>query len=281
MTRPATVLRALALAAALLPAVRPSAAAQVIWQGRSGGFDVTWSTDDVSARRVGDGRLVLSLKRRFEKEWGGPRDPEENEVREVAESVRVLSVVGSVLSVEEAWYCDCGGAHPISHTRFVAYDLARSRPDSLHEVAVTELVPEAPLLRALTSDRVIRAAMDSAGVGQVRSLAALLDTAQWQGVYVEMPGDENDCTYNMSDGFPRHFAFHHVENGQLAIRFSLSHDVELCRGSMVQVGVTVPVPPRLQSALTAADQRTAGFLMKDSRRIAGDRRTSLEWVAKQ
>jgi hypothetical protein len=281
MTRFSTLLRPLALAAALLLFVVPDAEAQAIWRGRSAGFDVTWGADDVSARRVSDGRLVFSLKRRFEKEWTGPRDPDDNEVREVGQSFRVLSLVGSVISLEDVWYCDCGGAHPISYSRFVAYDLARSTADSLHPARITDLVPEAPLLRALTSDRVIRAVMDSAEVREARSLAALLDAAQWEGVHVETPGEENDCTFNLSDGFPTHFAFHHVENGQLAIRFSLSHDVEICRGRMVQVGVLVPVPPRLQSALTAADGRTTGYLMKDVRRIAGERWTHLNWPPEQ
>lgn len=281
MTRLAAILRPLALAAALLLSVAPDAGAQVIWRGRSAGFDVTWSADDVSARRVSDGRLVFSLKRQFEKEWARPREPDENEVREVSQAFRVLSLVGSVISLEDVWYCDCGGAHPISYSRFVAYDLARSTADSLHPARITDLVPEAPLLRALTADRVIRAVMDSAEVREVRSLAALLDTAQWQGVDVEMPGDENACAFNMSDSFPAQFAFHHVENGRLAIRFSLSHDVEICRGRMVQVGVLVPVPPRLRPALTAADGRAAGYLMKDVRRIAGDRWTHLGWPEEQ
>jgi len=273
----APLLRSLALASALLLALAADAAAQVIWRGRSGGFDITWSEDDVTARRVSDGAPVLSLRRQFAKEWDRPRGEDENEVREVYQAFRVLSVVGSVVSLEEAWYCDCGGAHPIAYAGFVAYDLARSTVDRPDTASISRLVDEAPLVRALSADRVIRAALDSAGVREVDTLAALLDTAQWIGVNVETPHLGDDCWYSMSDGFPGHFALHHVEGDRVAVRFSLSHDVEICRGRMVQVGVLVPIPPRLRSALTAAEGRTAGFLMKDLERLAFDRWTTFEW----
>jgi len=271
----AMLLRSLALATALL-AFAADAAAQVIWRGRSGGFDITWSEDDVSARRVSDGAPVLSLRRRFAKEWDGPRGEDENEVREVYQAFRVPSVVGSVISLEEAWYCDCGGAHPIAYAGFVAYDLAESTPDAPDTASVTRLVDEPPLVRALSADRVVRAALDSAGVREVGTLAALLDTAQWIGVEVDTP-IERDCWFAMGSGFPGHFALHHVEGDLVAVRFSLSHDVEICRGRMAQVGVLVPVPPRLRSDLAAAEGRTAGFLMKDARRLFMDRWTTFTW----
>jgi hypothetical protein len=270
------LLRSLALASTLLIALAADIAAQVIWRGRSGGFDITWSEDDVTARRVSDGAMVLSLRRQFAKEWDRPRGEDENEVREVYQAFRVLSVVGSVVSLEEAWYCDCGGAHPIAYAGFVAYDLARSTPDRPDTASVTRLVDEAPLVRALSADRVVRAALDSAGVREVGTLAALLDTARWIGVEVDKP-HEQDCWFAMGDGFPGHFALHHVEGDRVAIRFSLSHDVEICRGRMVQVGVLVPIPSRLRADLAAAEGRTAGFLMKDVRGFAMDRWTTFTW----
>jgi hypothetical protein len=281
MIRPAPLLRSLALAAALLAALAADAAAQTIWRGRSGGFDITWSVDDVAARRVSDGALVLSLKRRFEKEWDRPRGEDENEVRDVYQAFRALSVVGSVISLEEAWYCDCGGAHPIAYAGFVAYDLARSTLDAPDTASITRLVDEAPLVRALSADRVIRAVLDSAEVREAGTLAALLDSVQWIGVPVETPLEAQECWYSMSDGFPGHFALHHLEGDQVAVRFSMSHDVELCRGRMIQVGVLVPVPPRLRSDLAAAEGRTAGFLMKDARGIARDRWTTFKWEPKR
>jgi hypothetical protein len=250
--RPSRALRPLALALALVPAAHAAAGAQVIWRGRSGGFDITWDTSDVSARRVGDGRLVFSLKQAFDAERAGRTGDDDPPIREEMVTYRLLSVVGSIVSLEQYWYCDCGGAHPISG-------------------------------RALTADRLIRGVMDSVDVRTARSLAALVDTLKYQGTFVATPDDDEqgmECSYSVGESFPSDFALHHVENGQLAIRFSLSHSVEICRGRMVQVGVLVPVPPRLQPALMAADARRSGYLMKDVRRIAGDRETRIEWEAK-
>jgi hypothetical protein len=248
-----------------------AAAQQVIWRGRSAGYDVTWSDRDISARRTSDGAVVFSARRIADGEWREMQsDPDEEvPVREYERRYRLLSVVGSILSLEEATYCDCGGAHPISWTRFVSYDVARGTVVRPHPVAATEIVPEAALLRALTADRLIRQAMASAHVRGFASLHALTEALRtWE---VQPP--DNECTFAVGEEFPTEFAFHHLENGQVAFRFSLSHAVEVCRGMMIQVGVLVPALPRWSASFDAAGARRAGYLMKDLASIARDRRT--------
>lgn len=254
---------------------RGAEAQQVIWRGRSGGYDVTWSERDISARRVADGRLVFSVRAMADREWGNLRsdDDEEVQVREYEARYRLLSVVGSVVSLEEATYCDCGGVHPILSTRFVAYDLARGTVARPHAVSAAEIAPEAALLRALAADRLIRQAMDSAHVRAFPSLAALAKGLQLH----EIQPAQAECTFGVGEEFPSELALHHLENGQVAVRFSLSHYVEVCRGQMIQVGVLVPPLPRWSAALEAASARRAGYLMKDVAAIAGDRRTVLNY----
>jgi hypothetical protein len=46
---------------------------------------------------------------------------------------------------------------------------------------------------------------------------------------------------------------------------------------MIQVGVLVPPLPRIGAALTTANGRRAGYLMKDLAAIAGERRTVLNY----
>jgi type IV secretory pathway protease TraF len=77
----------------------------------------------------------------------------------------------------------------------------------------------------------------------------------------------------VGEHFPFEFALHHLENGRVAVRFSLGHWVEVCRGMMIQVGVLVPVQPRWETALRDAERRRAGYLMKDVGAVAGQRRT--------
>jgi hypothetical protein len=252
-----------------------AAAQQVIWRGRSAGYDVTWSDRDVAARRAGDGALVFSARRITDGEWRAMQSDHDAEVpvREYEHKYRLLAVVGSILSLEEATYCDCGGAHPISWTRFVSYDLARGTVARPHPVAATELVPEAALLRALTADRLIRQAMDSAHARSFATLRALTEGLKTQAI---QPA-QGDCTFGVGEEFPTAFAFHHLENGRVAVRFSLGHYVEVCRGMMIQVGILVPPLPRWDAAVRAAAARRAGYLMKDLAAIAGRRQTVLNY----
>jgi hypothetical protein len=252
----------------------PAAAQRVIWRGRSGGFDVAWTDRDISARRASDGALVFSVRRLQDAEWGDLQGDHDDEVpvKEYEAKYRLLSVAGSIISLEEATYCDCGGVHPILETRFVSYDLARSTVAHPHEVRVTDLVPEADLVRALTADRMIRQAMDSAHVRSFATLHVLVERLKYKEI---QPGE--DCTYAVQDSFPTEFALHHVENGRVAIRFSLPHSVEVCRGMMIQVGVLVPPAARFLPDLSAADARRAGYLMKDERAIAHDAQTTLHY----
>jgi hypothetical protein len=248
-----------------------AAAQQVIWRGRSAGYDVSWSDRDVAARRASDGALVFSARRITDGEWREMQSDHDEAVpvREYERKYRLLSVVGSILSLEEATYCDCGGAHPISWTRFVSYDVARGTVARPHPVAATELVPEAALLRALTADRLIRQAMDSAHGRSFPTLRALTEALKTQAI---QPA-QGDCTFGVGEELPTAFAFHHLENGRVAVRFSLGHYVEVCRGLMIQVGVLVPPLPRWDVAFRAAAARRAGYLMKDLAAVAGRRQT--------
>jgi len=248
-----------------------AAAQQVIWRGRSAGFDVTWSDRDLSARRASDGAVVFSARRIADAEWREMQadSDEDVSVREYERRYRLLSVVGSILSLEEATYCDCGGAHPILWTRFVSYDVARGTVAHPRPVAATEILPEADLLRALTADRLVRQAMDSAHVRAFASLRALTQALKTR----EIQPAGNQCTFAVGEEFPSEFAFHHLENGRVAVRFSLSHSEEVCRGMMIQVGVLVPALPRWTAPLDAAGARRAGYLMKDLAAVARDRRT--------
>lgn len=264
-----------AVVACVLGLSAEARAQQVIWRGRSAGYDVTWSDRDVSARRAGDGAVVFSVRRIAEAEYRAMASDHDAEVplREYERRYRLLSVVGSILSLEEATYCDCGGAHPISWTRFVSYDLARGTVARPRPVAATQVVPEAALLRALTSDRLIRQAMDSAGVRSFASLRGLTETLKTHAIWPA----RDDCSYGVGEQFPTEFALHHVQDGRVAVRFSLGHYVEVCRGMMTQVGVLVPVSPAWDAAIRAAASRRAGYLMKDVAAIAGNRRTVLNY----
>lgn len=88
---------------------------------------------------------------------------------------------------------------------------------------------------------------------------------------------EGESAYSLGNEFPTEFALHHVEHGRVALRFSLGHSFEVCRGMMIQIGVLVPASARWEAAVRAADARRSGYLMKDVARIAGNRGTVLRY----
>jgi hypothetical protein len=261
----------LVLAVILLPAAAPAQAR--VWRSRSAGYEVTWSASDISARRLRDGAGVFSARAIADREWAAMQADHDEEVpvREWEQRYRVLSLVGGVLSLEEATYCDCGGAHPISWTRFVAYDLARSTLAHPQLAVITRLVDEASLVRALAADALLRQAMDSAGV---RGFTRVSEVAALRSQTVQPPSGE--CTFAVGEDFPSNFALHHLDGGRVAVRFSLSHSVEVCRGMMIQLGVLATPLPGIREALTAAAARRAGVLMKDGRSV-GPGRTVLRY----
>jgi len=60
----------------------------------------------------------------------------------------------------------------------------------------------------------------------------------------------------------RSFAFHHVKGNDVAVRIGLSHGCEVMRGNFTQLGVYLPMPKKMRSALERAASRKEDFLMK-------------------
>jgi hypothetical protein len=269
-------LRILALAGALLLSAASTHAlsaqpAATIWRGRSGGFDVTWTSGDISARRARDGVVVFSARAIADREWGATSADSDDAVpvREWERTYRVLSLVGPILSLQEETYCDCGGAHPISWTRFVSYDLSTSTAAAPHLADVTRLVDEASLVRALTADPLIRQAMDAAGVHGLTRVAQFGPALEAQSI----SPPSGDCTFALGKEFASEFGLHHLDGTRVAVRFSLSHSVEVCRGMMIQVGVLAVPLASMRIPLREASGRQRGFLMKDRSAVAGRGRT--------
>ncbi|HEX5727523.1 MAG TPA: hypothetical protein VFX98_18770 [Longimicrobiaceae bacterium] len=257
--------------AATLAVLVLGAAQAAIWQGSSGGFAVRWTERDLTAARAAGGAPVLSLRTVENEAWAEMSSDSVQPALHYAAEYRVLSLVGRVLSVSSRHDCNCGGAHPISWSGFHAYDLARGTREKPHPIEITELFPAADVRAALVVDPVVRRMLAASGAGTPRTLEHLVTTLQESTV--EVAG----CTYTAGPDFLASFALHHLEGGRAAVRFSLPYRHEVCRGRMIQLGVLIPVPPRLRAELEAAGARRAGFLMQDAQRISGGRATTLEY----
>ncbi len=247
------------------PADPASAPVVVYWHGVSGGLQWRWTSDDITARN-GAGRLAYSVKRTLKQEAkvGAEHDTDVNSYWEV--NCRMLSVVGSLLSYERDDYWE-GGAHPSGSEAFIAFDA--SNPGK--PLALTDLFPDAQILRALLADPIVQ---------RVRKQANLKDTpatsAQLAKQLAEQTFDAADgINYSFPPDLLRDFAFHHIENGKVAIRFCLPHGSEIYRFHHTQLGILLPIPAALRPALTRASHRQEGYLMQDLPKIARTAQTKV------
>jgi hypothetical protein len=178
------------------------------------------------------------------------------------ESYRLVSVVGTLASLEHSMWADCGGAHPSAMTSYEVVDATLPT----HRTTLLDHFSEAEILGALQTDPLVRKALGQARPATVRELLKSL-SGKTGG------GDPEGCGYAFSEGMLGSFAFHHVEGGALAVRIGLSHGCEVMRGNLTQMGLLLPIPRRLAANVGAAVMRQEGFLMKDSSAISGDRAT--------
>ncbi|HXP85872.1 MAG TPA: hypothetical protein VN841_14205 [Bryobacteraceae bacterium] len=253
--------------ACVLVAGSTAAAQQTFWSGASGGFFIEWTSSDLRVSRgLAAGATVLSLEAAARTEWkkiaiDSPGQPMQSQT-----TYRLLSVAGPLLSVEETFYCDCGGAHPSEVKRFRAIDLRQSKPDQAAPLALTSVFPAGDIFAALAADKVVAAALKD-DARKPRSLDELIKALKFQPVPV------GDCSFFFGDDLLSSFALYDVQRERAAVRISLSHQAEVCRGQMTQLGILLPIPEAINAGLEAAKGRRAGFLMADDAKVASGART--------
>jgi hypothetical protein len=167
---------------------------------------------------------------------------------------RPLSSVGPYLSLEEAEFCDCGGAHPTAVKRFRSIDLSRPTPAPAD---LTAIYPVPVILAALRDDPAVSKILPPS---KPESLPRLLSTLQDLTVKVK------DCEYGFNEDLLRSFAFYDLKETSVSVRLSLPAAEEVCRGEMTQLGLPMPIPESLRTQLLDAKNHRAGLLMIDAPR---------------
>lgn len=258
---------------------------KTVWTGESGGFTLTWTSRDLTAR---SGKETTSLwstlaKKGFEDyEAEMKKDTDSPTGCPYERTFRLLSVVGPIVSFEDQLYASCGGAHPSVERRFTAVDLSRSgalayggAPSgepmdvaAAHRgrVAVlTDYFDERDVLEALRSDRLIRLALRNVP----KTLADIPRLVGPEGIAV------GECTYSVRDDFLTRFTFDHVEGDKVAVRLGLPPNVGACRTMHTQLGLLLPLPDKLKAALEAAQAGKQGFLLAEQKKRFGKAETKL------
>jgi hypothetical protein len=265
-----------------------------IWNGCSGGYCIDWTTTDVTAARAGtsSGALVLSseLRRAFARDEAELRSDRATSIspqtapvdsdactREV--NTTLLSVVGSVLSIRNTEITTCRAeAHPAGETRIIAVDLAKAAPQAssdaeLNPVPLTDYVPANAVLSTLRKDPLVRKALKATGSSPATLNQLVDDLASAPPVL------EDGRCYSFPDDLLTRFTFHSIKNDQVAVRIGLP-GAGPCRENLTMIGILVPAPPRLMSALRLAASRKEGFLNKDAQAVAKGQKTTVTFRTK-
>jgi len=249
----------LSWALALTPGLSSS---QRLWQGESGGFQITWSSAALAARQSGGAPIAFDAVGLSKAKWQNLTSGGDAEKYSAEFDYKLLSVVGPIASIEYGEECDCGGAHPMEFTGFSAFNLSKSDPQKPVSASLLDYFSPEVLYAALMNNEVVQAILHER---KPPSFSALSDILEKDGNYTH-----SDCEYAFGSDFVQHFAFYDARPAVVDVRISLSHAVETCRGSFIQVGLELPVTDAtLKTSLAEAKLGRHGILMKELRRKVG------------
>jgi hypothetical protein len=175
--------------------------------------------------------------------------------------VKQLSKVGPYLSVitNVDTYCT-GAAHPGN-----SHDYKTIHTGSAQDVVITDLFKKEDVYNAMMHDKLVAKALDSANEHprNFEELRAVLLKDDGLGItYFEE--DENKPPYRLDDQMLSEFAFHHLEDNNVAVRMKLDTVGGADRNVIQELGLLLPIPDELRKDLKAADSLKGGFLMKNS-----------------
>jgi hypothetical protein len=276
--------------AALLAAPASSNAQKMIWTGRSGGFVFEWSASDITARSPqSPARVLFSAKSLAQKEFAAFReaskDPDTGKMEKCSyeRTFTVLAVVGSILSFSDGDFTVCErAAHPGGELRYTTIDLAKPGGVGYKElemevdlaqpgkaVKLTDLFDERDIFNALMADTVVKEALGTSG-SRPRTLAELVEA------FAAGASATDKLCYSVSEDIWTRFVFHHLENGKVAIRLGLP-GAGPCRYNLTEIGILLPIPASLKTALAQAAAGKEGFLMKDQKKISRGQTTSFSF----
>ncbi|HLK55162.1 MAG TPA: hypothetical protein VKU00_01275 [Chthonomonadaceae bacterium] len=235
-----------------------------IWSGTSGGYTIQWTEKDLSVRAK-----PLDTRPRISARTLVLKDVDAETTREAEFDIKLLSVVGPILSFEVHAYVDGGGAHPMLATYYQVVDATHPA----RTVALTGLFPDAQVLKALLADKIIQKVLATDGA-QAPPTTCIELVKRLNGKEF---GGESDSEYGFGPDFLTEFAFHHIEGDMVAVRLSVSHGAEVYRGEHTQIGILLPIPTLLQHPFELARARKEGFLMQDAIKLFKDNQTKIEF----
>ena len=243
---------------------------EVIWQAQTDNFTVRWSQADIIVTDPYQETLFSAAalaKKQFTADFTSKDHCEYNR------DFILLSVVGTIASLQDSEEFHCQDtSHPTIESRFMSIDLAKAG----RKAKLTDLFAQADILKALLADSVIKSALEQAKSSKLpTTLKELYEIFEW----IEIP--VQGCIYHLPADFLSQFAFHHVNDNQIAVRLKLQPLALGCQTENKQLGFYLPLPANFQSAVKQAQTGQVGFLMQTSPTVTHEKTTSFHFSTRQ
>jgi hypothetical protein len=245
------------------PAGKKPAAGSAYWSVKTGGVTYHWTDEDLTAAIGSTPMPAFSVVHALKKEFGKPDADNGYSYYEV--TFLPLAAVGSLLSYERDDYWD-GGAHPSGWESYVTVDVH----NPTQHLKLTDLFDATLIRQALLSDPIVQHVLTREKIAPPPTLEGLV-----KALASKEFGGEGDSMYSFPDGMLNDFAFHHIENGKVAVRLLLPHGSEINRFHHTQLGLLLPLPERWKSALTQAASGESGALMQSLQRVTRNHRSTV------
>jgi hypothetical protein len=261
-----------------------------IWEGDSAGLHIKWTTHGLYVKRNAHvEELLTPLAQKGFEDFAKAYTAGNTALIADCQYDRnftVVSIVGTVISIEDQYSDYCGGAHPSQETRFTTVDLAKTGEVSYAtgkdtpmmdvdisrrgRIAVlTDYFSQEVILRALLDDKVVHKAISDMNVAETpRDLTAL------SLLFVKNYYELGNTGFELRPDFLTRFAFHHVEGREVAVRLGLPAHYGANRSQHMEIGLLLPITEALRQPLGLAAVRAQGYLMQDSAEIAKGKQTA-------
>lgn len=225
-------------------------AGDLIWHGESGDFDITWSKENVVAKKISSGQMIFSarefakmrLKNNFKENFGKNGEPY---FEDFTFRYQIISIAGNLLSLDEKT-----SYSPQSYSKetYLTVDLSKSQ----QTVSLTNFFTEKEILNALTSNEMIAKAIKQ------KSAVKPMTIAEFRSYFNKTVTEATEVSDNQLDKcrFPENifksFAFDKIKDGKLIVDLAIPCRAEMREDNVYSLKITLLPPDKLMNDLSVA-----------------------------
>lgn len=252
------------------------AATEKSWTKSSGDFKVQVSATELKAIKISSGKVVFSASELTQQGFDDYKETLKGEKLghcTYSRTFRPVSLLNNFLTFSDELLSSCvREAHPSSSYRVTTIDLSNaetvhyaSSPDdalvltdktSKNVRSLTSFFKQQDILHAMQQDSVLKQNLSPFPA----SLAEIPTSIDSNGM--EIP--KTPCRFTLSPDYLSRFVLHHLVGPNVAVRVELAPIGGACRSAKAELGLLLPIPAQMHTALDSAGSLRDGFLAKDA-----------------